>query len=253
MALSNAEKTKRYRERRYAEIEQMGKIPCACGCGTMIAPINRLLQPAKYAPGHSSGVWNKGKKWPESSERQKGVPKPSDAIAKRTATRYEKYGAGYGAAKGFKRSPEDVERLRQQGKRLTGENNPFYGKVHTEETRKLISEKLKGRSGVTWTPEQKKRFVVSVSGKKHWNWKGGAKYLPYGPDYTHALRAEIRKRDNYTCQRCGISQGDLSYTIHIHHLDHNKFNNHPSNLACACARCNTWANYHPDEPFTSKG
>lgn len=30
------------------------------------------------------------------------------------------------------------------GKKLFGENNPFYGKTHTEETRKILSEKHKG-------------------------------------------------------------------------------------------------------------
>lgn len=51
--LTSAERQRRHREKKYAEIEQMPKIPCACGCGTMIAPIGRLLRPVKYALGHN--------------------------------------------------------------------------------------------------------------------------------------------------------------------------------------------------------
>jgi hypothetical protein len=53
--LSRAEITKRYRERKLKEIEQMPRIPCACGCGTMIAPVGKLLRPVQYVLGHNPG------------------------------------------------------------------------------------------------------------------------------------------------------------------------------------------------------
>src|SRR6266498_1357858 len=43
----------RYKRRRLTEIDAMPKIPCACGCGTLIAPINRTLKPARFAHGHN--------------------------------------------------------------------------------------------------------------------------------------------------------------------------------------------------------
>jgi group I intron endonuclease len=49
-------------------------------------------------------------------------------------------GAGrlsYGESCNF--SEEGLERLRNSGKRYIGENNPFYGKTHTEETREILS------------------------------------------------------------------------------------------------------------------
>lgn len=41
-------------------------------------------------------------------------------------------------------SPSEHEKLHYGGDKLKGENNPFYGKHHTEETKKRISESHKG-------------------------------------------------------------------------------------------------------------
>jgi len=49
---------KRYLARRYAEIDRMPKIPCACGCGTLIAPIGKSLKKVTYANHH----YRRGKK-----------------------------------------------------------------------------------------------------------------------------------------------------------------------------------------------
>jgi len=51
--MTAVERTKRYRERRFAEIAATPKIPCECGCGTLIAPVNTNLIPARYAHGHN--------------------------------------------------------------------------------------------------------------------------------------------------------------------------------------------------------
>jgi hypothetical protein len=37
--------------------------------------------------------------------------------------------------------------------------------------------------------------------------------------------------------------------LQVHHLDHDKMNNDPTNLVAACGSCNVWASYHRDEPF----
>lgn len=233
MALSAAEKTKRYRERRYAEIEQMEKIPCACGCGTMIAPFNRLLQPARYAVGHAT----RGRKInvnPNHGQWAKGKKKSPEAIAKRTSTRYEKYGDGYGAAKGFKRSDEERKRVSERNKRLyAGEGNPFYGKRHSPETKATLSEKL--------------------SGENNPGWKGGVATLPYGPGFTRKFKRLIRERDNHTCQSCGVTRAEYGQTLQVHHIDHDKNNNDPTNLVTVCGRCNVWYSYHRDEPFVVMG
>lgn len=52
--LTNYERQRRHREKKFAEVEQLPKVPCACGCGTMISPIGRGLQLVKFAHGHNN-------------------------------------------------------------------------------------------------------------------------------------------------------------------------------------------------------
>jgi hypothetical protein len=186
MPLTAAEKTKRYRERRYAEIDQMPKIACACGCGTLIAPIGKQLKPAIYAHGHNPteggfkpgqpSPW-KGKPNPRFAEMNKNRVRTPEEFAKRTATRRAKYGPSYGTARGYKQSEEAVAKNRERGKTLIGEKNP--------------------------------------------------------------------------CQRCGKTQEQEGRVLQVHHLDHNKENNDPTNVVASCGSCNVWASYHRDEPFRS--
>lgn len=159
--LTDAERQKRHCEKRYAEIALMPKIPCGCGCGTLIAPITTAFKPAQYALGHNpSGLhtrFPKGHKtW------NKGVPN-----------------------------------------------------------------------------------TCSKKGEMHPLWKGGRNRL----GFTEKLRNQIRQRDSYTCVRCGITQGELPETIQVHHLDHNTKNNDTTNLVCACRPCNRWASFHREQEF----
>lgn len=216
--------------RKWAEIELMPKIPCECGCGEMIPPLTRQFKPARFKNGHSAAGWNKGKKCPTISAGLKGTKKSPESMAKRTATRIAKNGGVYQIS-GFKQSEEG--RLKNKAAQLKidrkGEKNPFFGKKHTEETRRIISEANKGENNHSW--------------------KGGVGTLPYGVEFTRKFKKLIRERDNYTCRRCGITQEEYGRTICLHHLDHNKFNNDPSNLVVSCQSCNIWAWWHPDEPF----
>jgi hypothetical protein len=240
MGTPQKERTRKYRERRYAEIAEMEKIPCACGCGTLIAPINKKLQPATFAHGHlpegvahrikpgDTSYW-KGKKNPHLAALNKTRVRTPQEGAKRTAARYARFGPSYGAARGFKLAPEKIAQLVALSKARTGEKNHFYGKTHTPKARALMSDKLRG--------------------PKHPNWNGGTSTLPYGPEFTRKFKKIIRERDNYTCQRCGRTQEQEGRVLQIHHLDHDKTHNDPGNLVTACGSCNVWASYHRDEPF----
>jgi len=69
--LTPYERTKRHNLKMYAEYEKLPKIECACGCGNLIPPINKLGKPAIYKHGHNPegdktrfseghATWNKG-------------------------------------------------------------------------------------------------------------------------------------------------------------------------------------------------
>ncbi len=242
MSKPNNQKQKEYKERRWAEILKMPQILCECGCGTMIPPFTRQFKPARFAHGHNQdGVktrfkkgqdaWNKGLPSPWSVETHTGKKKLPESTAKRTATRLVNNGGVYQTAKGWKHTPNTIDNMKtaNRAKAKFGEENHFFGKRHSKESKAKISAANSGANNVAW--------------------RGGVSTLPYGPEFTRAFKRIIRIRDQYTCQRCGIVQAEHKRTLQIHHIDFDKNNNDPSNLVTACNKCNIWANYHPNEPF----
>lgn len=66
---------------------------------------------------------------------------------------------------------------------LKGKNNPFYGKKHTEETRKLISIAAQNRTGWTHSEESKTKMSNSQLGSKNHN---------YGKQASEETRNKLR-------------------------------------------------------------
>ena len=84
-----------------------------------------------------------------------------------------------------------------------------------------------------------------MAGEKNPFWKGGKSFELYSKDWYSTLREDIRKRDNYTCQECGIHQDELQgfyKRLDIHHIDYNKHNCNPINLITLCRRCHSKTN-----------
>jgi 5-methylcytosine-specific restriction endonuclease McrA len=82
----------------------------------------------------------------------------------------------------------------------------------------------------------------------HPNWRGGGAFYR-GPNW-HTQAAKARKRDDYKCQRCGISQKKLGRKLDVHHItpfrtfgyikdenDNYKKANQLSNLITLCSEC----------------
>lgn len=105
-----------------------------------------------------------------------------------------------------------------------GEKNPFHGKNHTEKTKK----KLRGPRPHT-------------TGANNHSWKGG--YTPYyGPNWIYQ-HPKVRKRDNNTCQDCGLYQTKPKLIVH-HKIPFRFFGlekyqeaNKLSNLITVCIYC----------------
>lgn len=161
----------------------------------------------------------------------RGKKLPPEELVRRTATRRAKTGGVYQTANGWKHTDETRARMTDAVRRrdLSGERNPFHGKTHTEESRAKMSDALSGEANPQWT--------------------GGSGYLPYGPEFNRKFKRMIRERDNQTCQRCGITRATYGKTLEVHHIDHDKANNDPVNLATVCSSCNTWCWWHQDQPL----
>ena len=61
--------------------------------------------------------------------------------------------------------------------------------------------------------------------------------LKYGPEWTEALRKQIRERDGHVCQWCGMPQEDNFQKLSVHHIDFNPMNCDPKNLVSLCLDC----------------
>lgn len=80
----------------------------------------------------------------------------------------------YGEACNF--SEEGLERLRESGRRYVGENNPFFGRVHTQYTITLLSRNQSERTGElnqfygkSHTEESKQKMSYTKMGKNKHN------------------------------------------------------------------------------------
>lgn len=215
MPASNQERQRRAVEKRKARIALMPKIPCACGCGTLIAPIDARLKPLRYVRGHQNRV------------------NPSPLQGKPAYNRI-----GDAPLSGA----EKTKRYREQrfAEIALMPKIPCACGCGT-----LIAPINKKLQPATYVKEHTSRRAMNP------HWRGGTSPLRYGHGFTAKLKRLILKRDNWTCQRCGIAQDTHGKVLQVHHLDHNTMNNDPANLVAACQKCNMWASYHRDEPFKS--
>jgi len=138
-----------------------------------------------------------------------------------------------------------------KSKNLSGSNSPLWkgGKVTVQcaecatPVQRRLSEIAKYEN--TFCGPKCRGVWASkyLHGDKIYNYAGG--YDPnYGPTWRLAKRA-ARKRDNYTCQRCGITQAELKRSLDVHHkirfkkfgLERHEEANALSNLISYCPRC----------------
>ncbi|KKL79162.1 hypothetical protein LCGC14_2017620 [marine sediment metagenome] len=124
-----------------------------------------------------------------------------------------------------------------------------------EETKKKLSEAHKGKK-LSEETKQKIREINRGSawgfkkGDKHPSWKGGKSFEPYGIKFNEELKEQIRKRDNYRCQECGIRQDELighNKKLDTHHIDYDKRNNIPENLISLCNSCHAQTGFKRED------
>ncbi|MGM0582976.1 MAG: HNH endonuclease [Bacteroidota bacterium] len=77
--------------------------------------------------------------------------------------------------------------------------------------------------------------------ENNFNWRGGKSFELYPIEFNDSLKNKIKKRDNNTCQICGVKGKDA--TLHVHHIDYNKDNSSMNNLITLCNSCHSKTNF----------
>jgi len=120
-----------------------------------------------------------------------------------------------------------------------GDKHPMWGKHHSAKTRaKLRAAGL----GKHLSPKHKANISASLKGPRHPSWRGGISREPYAWTFNAELKEEVRRRDGYQCQLCGVPQMECKKKLAVHHVDYDKRNSDPVNLAALCNACHTKVN-----------
>ena len=93
-------------------------------------------------------------------------------------------------------------------------------------------------------------WVCAHVGVRNFNYVDGksSERNNYPSEFNNKLKEQIRKRDNYTCQLCGMIEEEhlilYGVNLSIHHIDYDKENNEEDNLVSTCNQCHGRTNFN---------
>lgn len=153
--------------------------------------------------------WNKNIPW--SLEMKQKLSKAHEGQHSSPKTEFEK--GHIPINKGKLLSKETKEKISKSviAKEIKGKNHPFYGKHHTEESKKKMSE--------------------ANSGEKNSRWRGGISYEPYCSKFNDEFKETIREQFNRKCFICNKSETENKEKLSVHHVNYNK------NCLCDDSKC----------------
>lgn len=146
---------------------------------------------------------------------------------------------------------DDICRGKWMSENLVGENHQNWNSVETECAfcgKKFYCQpnRIERSEHNFCSPECNIEWQIEAGihrGENNPRWKGGLSFF-YGENWQRQ-RKKARKRDNRTCQNCGITEGKIGHQLDVHHIvpfcefgtDRYKKANRLSNLICLCRSC----------------
>lgn len=112
----------------------------------------------------------------------------------------------------------------------------------TEERRRVHGDRI--RELAASDPDYRRR--IGSPGPSNPMYRHGRSVTKYAPGFTKALKLRIRERDEFTCLLCGVTEDETGYVHSVHHVDYDKANHDPDNLATTCKNCNSRVNTNED-------
>ena len=177
---------------------------------------------------------------------------------------------------------ETKDKIRQSVKALNikGENHPFYGKHHSEESneknriahlgRKESEETLQKKRGkIPWNRglktsdevrEKLSKSHIGIqagencpmygrTGEKSPNWHGGISFDPYCLKFNENFKERVREYFGRCCYVCGKNEIDNKERLSVHHVAYNKdtcCDDSKPLFVPLCHGCHTKTNHNRD-------
>ena len=148
------------------------------------------------------------------------------------------------------------------GKINVGENNHFYGKTHSEESRKKMSKNhydvsgknnpMYGKNAYDYMDEETKQNKKTkqskrMSGENHPLWNSEKTYderiVKREYEEYYNWRRKVYEKDNYTCKCCGDKKGGNLNAHHIYgYMEYKELRTDINNGITLCEKCHK--DYH---------
>jgi hypothetical protein len=140
-----------------------------------------------------------------------------------------------------------------------GVDSPHYKPNKLPFPKCKICDKILTKRSAIYCIKHYKRVGISRPGSLNPNWKGGLKQKNYPLGWNRIYTEQVRNRDNYTCQECGVPEVECITKLHVHHIDFNKHNIDLDNLISLCHSCHAkttvsklekvqyWTNYYQEK------
>jgi len=133
----------------------------------------------------------------------------------------------------------------------SGKNHPMYGKHHSSEARKKMSDSHQGprpnRIGKHHSIATRIKLSNALSGNNAPGWRGGISFEPYCPKFNNGLKLRARAFFDFRCMICGKNEAVNGKCLSIHHVEYNKAaccDGKPVRFAALCHSCHSKTNHN---------